>query len=288
VKILVTGAGGQVGQALLATAPKDLALVLCAHTDLDITDQRAVSAQMRQQAPQVVINTAAYTAVDRAESEPDIARKANCLGPRLLAAAARDIGARLIHLSTDFVFDGHSSVPYPPEAPTHPLSVYGETKRAGEQAVLDLPGLDALVLRTSWIYAAQGRNFLNTMLRLMKANGTVRVVSDQVGTPTSAGSLAQMIWQLVRLPRLSGIHHWSDAGVASWYDFAVAISEEAAAIGLLSAQVEVLPIATEQYPTPARRPSYSVLDKSSLSTLEVPLVHWRANLRRVLREIRDA
>lgn len=288
MKVLVTGAGGQVGRALLASAPQDLALAPFSHGELDIADERAVSAHLRQHTPQVVINTAAYTAVDRAESEPDSARKANSLGPRFLAIAAREIGARVIHLSTDFVFDGQSCIPYGPDAPTNPLSVYGETKRAGEQAVLETSGLDALVLRTSWVYAAQGRNFLTTMLRLMKANGVVRVVSDQIGTPTSAGSLAQLIWRLVPLPQLTGIHHWSDAGVASWYDFAVAIAEEAAATGLLPADVEVLPITTEQYPTPARRPRYSVLDKSSLTAVGVQLIHWRTALRKVLREIGNA
>lgn len=288
MKVLVTGAGGQVGQALLATAPQDLTLLHCSHSELDIADQQAVAAHFRQHTPDVVINTAAYTAVDRAESEPDAARKANLLGPRVLATAARENGVRLIHLSTDFVFDGQSCTPYGPDAPTHPLSVYGETKRAGEQAVLETSGLDALVLRTSWVYAAQGRNFLTTMLRLMKAGGVVRVVADQIGTPTSAGSLAQLIWRLVQLRRLSGIHHWSDAGVASWYDFAVAIAEEGAAMGLLPADVDVVPIATEQYPTPARRPHYSVLDKSSLIAIGARPIHWRAALRRVLKEIGNA
>jgi dTDP-4-dehydrorhamnose reductase len=288
VKVLVTGAGGQVGQALLATISKDLALIPCSHGELDISDEQAVLARLRQHAPHVVINTAAYTAVDRAESEPDLARNVNSLGPQFLARAAREIGARLIHLSTDFVFDGHSSVPYGPDAPTHPLSVYGATKCAGEQAVLAVPGLSALVLRTAWVYAAQGRNFLNTMLRLMKGKGPVRVVADQVGTPTAAMSLARVIWRLVELPQLTGIHHWTDAGVASWYDFAVAIAEEAATVGLLPANIEVLPISTDQYPTPARRPRYSVLDKSSLIALGVRPIHWRATLREVLREIGNA
>lgn len=288
MKVLVTGAGGQVGRALLATAPKDVGLIPCLHSDLDIGDEAAVSARLRQHAPQVVINTAAYTAVDRAESEPDLAGRINTLGPRYLAAAARETGARLIHLSTDFVFDGNSSLPYRPEAPTRPLSVYGATKRAGEQAILEATDVDVLVLRTAWVYAAQGRNFLNTMLRLMQQSPSVRVVCDQVGTPTSAPSLAQLIWRLVALPQLAGIHHWTDAGVASWYDFAVAIAEEAADIGLLPSGTEVQPITTEEYPTPARRPRYSVLDKSSLGSVGVPPVHWRACLRGVLREIVNA
>ena len=286
--VLVTGASGQVGRALLATAPKDFGLIPCSRADLDIGDEPMVLAHLRQHAPHVVINTAAYTAVDRAESEPDLARKVNSLGPRYVATAAREVGARLIHLSTDFVFDGRSSVPYRPDDPPHPLSVYGQTKRAGEQAVLEVAGLSALVLRTAWVYAAQGRNFLNTMLRLMKGTNPVRVVADQIGTPTSATSLAQAIWRLVELPQLTGIHHWTDAGVASWYDFAVAIAEEAAALDLLSTPVQVMPIATEQYPTPARRPRYSVLDKSSLTAQGLDPIHWRVALRKVLGEIRNA
>jgi len=288
VKVLVTGAGGQVGQALIATAPEGLQLIACSRAELDITNDRAVLDRLRADVPQVVVNTAAYTAVDRAESEPDLARKANSLGPRYLAEAAREVGARLIHLSTDFVFDGSASVPYPPDAPTHPLSVYGATKRAGETAVLEAGGGGALVLRTAWVYAAQGRNFVNTMLRLMRQNGAVRVVADQIGTPTSARSLASLIWQLIERPAVAGIHQWTDAGVASWYDFAVAIAEEGAAAGLLPSTVEVEPIATEQYPTPARRPRYSVLDRSSLASLGVKPVHWRVRLREVLREIENA
>ena len=287
MKVLVTGAGGQVGQALLATATRDVQVAACSRDALDISDERAVFNCLREAAPQVVINAAAYTAVDRAESEPDIARNINSLGPRFLAVAAREVGARLVHLSTDFVFDGNSCIPYRPDAPTNPLSVYGRTKRAGEEAVLEVCGGEAVVVRTAWVYAAQGRNFLNTMLRLMKQNGAVRVVSDQVGTPTSARSLAGVLWKLIDSSEIAGIHHWTDAGVASWYDFAVAIAEEAAVIGLLPSTVEVQPIATAQYPTAARRPHYSVLERSLASLAGRP-VHWRVRLREVLREIGDA
>jgi len=287
VKVLVTGAGGQVGQALLATAPKDVQLIACSRDALDIGDERAVFERLQEAAPRVVINAAAYTAVDRAESEPDIARNINSHGPRFLAGAAREVGARLIHLSTDFVFDGNSCAPYRPDAPTNPLSVYGKTKRAGEEAVLEISRGEAVVVRTAWVYAAQGRNFLNTMLRLMKQNGAVRVVCDQVGTPTSAKSLSRVLWKLIASPQVVGIHHWTDAGVASWYDFAVAIAEEAAALGLLPPTVEVQPIVTAQYPTPARRPHYSVL-AGSLASLAGQPVHWRVPLREVLREIGDA
>jgi len=287
VKVLITGAGGQVGRILSSGAPTGVEVLACGHKDLDIADASAVSDYVRLHAPDVIINAAAYTAVDRAESEPELARKGNADGPRHLAtAAARAPGTRLIHLSTDFVFDGAASAPYRPEAATNPLSVYGATKLAGERAVLEeLPGR-SVVLRTAWVYAAEGANFVRTMLRVMKANGTVRVVADQVGTPTAARSLAETIWQLVAKPDVTGIHHWTDAGVASWYDFAVAIAEEGALLGLVPPDVTVTPIATAEYPTPARRPPYSVLDKTSLTSLGLTPLHWRKRLRSVLGEMK--
>lgn len=285
MRILVTGAGGQVGRALTGQVPPGVDVLGCGHKDLDITDAQAVNENVRRQTPDVIINAAAYTAVDRAESEPDLARRINVDGARNLAAAARNIGARVIHISTDFVFDGAASTPYKPDAVTNPLSVYGATKRDGERAVLaELPER-SVILRTAWVYAAEGSNFVRTMLRVMKANGAVRVVADQVGTPTAARSLSEVLWQIVEKPEVSGIHHWTDAGVASWYDFAVAIAEEGAELGLVGQDVTVTPIATHEYPTPARRPSYSVLDKTSLTSKGFTSIHWRKRLRAVLQEM---
>jgi len=286
VKVLITGAGGQVGRSLVTTAITGAQLLTVSHKELDITDADAVLAYARYHAPNVIINAAAHTAVDRAESEPELARRVNADGPRHLAAAAREVGARLIHISTDFVFDGAASVPYRPEATTAPLSVYGRTKLAGEQAVLETLPERSVIVRTAWVYAAAGSNFVRTMLRIMNANGTVRVVADQVGTPTAAISLAESLWKMVSEPRIAGIHHWTDAGVASWYDFAVAIAEEGAALGLVPPNVTVMPIGTADYPTPARRPAYSVLDKSSLARYGLVPAHWRARLRTVLGEMK--
>jgi len=179
-----------------------------------------------------------------------------------------------------------ASTPYLPDSSTNPQNTYGRTKLAGEEAVLRTLPDRSLVLRTAWVYAATGNNFVRTMLRLMRSRGSVRVVADQVGTPTAANSLAEVIWALAARPDIKGIHHWTDAGVESWYDFAVAIAEEAGAIGLVSREVRVDPIASEEYPTPAKRPSYSVLDKRSLlAKLALPGRHWRTNLRSVLAEI---
>lgn len=286
MNVVITGAGGQVGRALTGQVPSGIDVFGWGHKDLDITDAQAVNDAVRRHNPDVIINAAAYTAVDRAESEPDLARKINIDGARHLAAAARALGARLIHISTDFVFDGAASVPYKPDAATNPLSVYGATKRDGERAVLaELPER-SLILRTAWVYAAEGNNFVRTMLRVMKANGSVRVVADQVGTPTAARSLSEVLWQIVAKPEVSGIHHWTDAGVASWYDFAVAVAEEGAEAGLLGRDVTVTPIATHEYPTPARRPAYSVLDKTSLTSKGFTSTHWRKRLRDVLGEMK--
>ena len=284
-KVLITGAGGQVGRMLLETRPGDIEPIACTHADLDIGVGDAVRQCVARHRPAVIINAAAYTAVDKAESEPDAARRINADGARHLAAAAGDCGARLIHISTDFVFDGAASVPYRPDSATHPVSVYGQTKRDGERAVLETLPDQSVIVRTAWVYAATGANFVRTMLRVMRTNGAARVVADQVGTPTAARSLAEALWRIAVKPEIRGIHHWTDAGVASWYDFAVAIAEEGAELGLVPRDVTVTPIATSDYPTPARRPAYSVLDKSSLAPHGLSPTHWRKCLRGVLKEI---
>jgi dTDP-4-dehydrorhamnose reductase len=289
MRVLIAGAGGQVGRALIASAPPSVELHSFTHAELDISNSSEVMARVSAVAPDAIINAAAYTAVDQAESEQETARRINSQGAQFLARAAEMAGARLLHISTDFVFDGTSSRPYAPAAPTNPLSVYGRTKRDGEVAVLETLGPGAVVLRTSWVYAAIGRNFLLTMMRLMSERGAVKVVSDQIGTPTAARSVAEILWRISGQPDISGILHWSDAGVASWYDFAVAIREEAAGRGLLGPDVTVTPVHTEDYPTTARRPPFSVLDsRQTLAALGVAAEHWRCGLRTVLGEIASA
>ena len=287
-KVLITGAGGQVGRMLLDAVAEGFEAIACTHADLDIGSGDAVREVIGRHRPAVIINAAAYTAVDKAESEPDAAQRINAEGPRHLAAVAREGGARLIHISTDFVFDGAASQPYRPDAVTNPLSVYGRTKRDGERAVLETLPERSTIVRTAWVYAATGTNFVRTMLRVMRATGAVRVVADQVGTPTAARSLAEALWRIAGNPEIRGIHHWTDAGVASWYDFAVAIAEDGAALGLVPPEVTVTPITTAQYPTPARRPSYSVLEKRSLGPYGLSPLHWRKRLRAVLKEIPSA
>jgi dTDP-4-dehydrorhamnose reductase len=287
VNVLIAGATGQVAMELMRTLPPGVRAVAAGRERMDVCDPRSVEAVAGELKPQLVINAAAYTAVDRAESEPDAAFAINAGGAANLARVAGDLGARLIHLSTDFVFAGIKARPYQPEDPTGPLGVYGASKLEGERLVLEALGKEALIVRTAWVYSQHGHNFVKTMLGLFDRREQVGVVADQIGTPTWARGLAEAIWQCAALD-LRGIHHWTDAGVASWYDFAVAIKEEARALGIPCRDIPILPLRTEDYPTASRRPSYSVLDKSSLwSALGRPAPHWRASLRRMLREMRD-
>lgn len=289
MKVLITGAGGQVAGALLKLKPAGVEAQALGRSELDIGDREAVRRVLGQMQPGIIINAGAYTAVDKAESEPDLARRVNGEGPGHLAEAAGQQGARLLHISTDFVFDGSQSRPYAPDAAVRPLGIYGESKLEGERRVQATLGGKALILRTAWVYAAGGHNFVRTMLKLMAERGRVRVVADQVGAPTWATSLAEALWAAVRTPELGGTHHWTDAGVASWYDFAVAIAEEGHVAGLLKQAAVVESITTVDYPTPARRPAYSVLDRGSAEkALGLKPAHWRVNLRKMLRELGNA
>lgn len=280
MKVLVTGAGGQLGQALVSAMPADWDVIACTRADLDLADPDAIRARITQFAPDVVFNAAAYTAVDRAETEEELAMAINAAAVGNLTKTLAKVGGRLVHVSTDFVFDGATTRAYATDAPRNPLSVYGRTKAAGE----DLAGPNALVVRTSWVYAAGGSNFVRTMLRLMRERDRLTVVADQIGAPTWATGLAQVLIALAR-NGVTGTYHHRDAGIATWYDFAVAIAEEAHALGLIDRIPQIDPIATAAYPTPALRPTFSLLDDRATRVLlgDSP-PHWRANLRRMLKE----
>jgi dTDP-4-dehydrorhamnose reductase len=285
MRALIFGAGGQLGRALARTAPPGTHLVALDRARCDVTDPDAVARALGEAAPDLVLNGAAYTAVDRAEAEPEAARRLNAVAPGTIAAAARAAGARTVHVSTDFVFDGAASVPYRPGDAAAPASVYGRTKLEGERAAIEADP-DALLVRTAWLYAPQGANFVNTMLRLMRERAEVSVVADQIGTPTWAPSLAEALWALAG-KGARGIFHYTDAGVASWYDFAVAIEEEARAAGILEKPVAIRPIATARYPTKARRPAFSLLEKEATwDLLGESAPHWRVNLRRNFQELK--
>ncbi len=288
-KALITGAQGQVGRELQATAPPKWQVLACGSPDLDVTRAEAVTELLERERPAVIIQAAAYTDVDTAEREVERAEAVNASGASNVAAVAAHIGARMIYLSTDFIFDGKQGHPYTPDDPGTPLGVYGRTKLAGEREVTRLTRGAALIVRTAWVYSVHGRNFVRTMLGLMSEQDSVKVVYDQVGTPTWGRTLAEALWTAADRPHLHGIVHWTDAGVSSWYDFALAIQEEALAVGLLRKAVPVHPIRTEEFPAAARRPSYSVLDKTSgWAALGGPARHWRANLRTMLQGLARA
>jgi dTDP-4-dehydrorhamnose reductase len=284
--VLVFGGGGQVASAVVAAAPTVHQVAAKTRAELDIGDEGAVKRVLAETGAEWVVNAAAYTAVDLAEDQPAQAIAVNDTAVGVLAAAASDAGCRLLHLSTDFVFDGKSNRAYLPADQTNPLSVYGASKLGGERQVLNGAGA-GIVLRTAWVYAAAGRNFVLTMLRLMREKEQVSVVCDQIGTPTWAAGIAAAIWGLIEAGVPAGVYHWTDLGVASWYDFAVAIQDEALARGLLSRAVPITPILSAAYPTRARRPAFSVLDTvSTRALIKVPARHWRHNLRIVLDDIR--
>jgi dTDP-4-dehydrorhamnose reductase len=288
MRVLVLGAGGQIGRAVAAAAPARYEVVIKTRAQLDIADARVLAGALEETRAEWIINGAAYTAVDLAEDQPEQAIAVNDTAVGVLARTAAQAGCRLLHLSTDFVFDGKSSRAYLASDPTSPLSVYGASKLAGERQVQKAQET-GIIVRTAWVYAAQGKNFVLTMLRLMREKPEIRVVSDQISSPTWASSAAAAIWGLIDCAAPGGIYHWTDLGVASWYDFAVAIQEEALSRGLLSKPIPIVPIRTAEYPTRAHRPAFSVLDtQSTQSATGLTGRHWRENLRRMLDELRAA
>lgn len=297
---LVFGANGQVGTELLRTLAANGAVQAttrsgrlpdgsaCETADFDAPE--ALPALLDRIAPSRVVNAAAYTAVDRAEQDRDSAMRANALSPGVIAAwcAARNVP--LVHYSTDYVFDGQGSAPYLEDAQTSPLGVYGETKLAGEEAIR-ASGAQHLILRTAWVYASHGANFLRTMLRVGAERDELRVVADQIGTPTPAALIADVTAQLLRqrTPDTSGTWHLTAAGQTSWHGFAEAIFQQAVGAGLLSRAPRVVPITTADYPTPARRPAYSRLSIDKLQRdFDLVLPDWRVGLQRVIAEIAAA
>jgi len=287
MKLLLLGSQGQVGQELLATLPALGTVTAWNRQDLDLSQMDQIASKVVAQQPDVIVNAAAYTAVDKAEQEPDLAHKINGEAPGQLAQAAAACGAMLIHISTDYVFDGRQNQPYQPDTPTQPLGVYGQSKLAGELAVRAACDRH-VILRTAWVYGAKGQgNFVKTMLRLGAERDTLKVVYDQVGCPTWSYDIAQAIAHLIPDlgPDTFGTYHFTNSGAVSWYDFAIAIFEEAAALGSPLTLKTVLPITTDQYPLPAQRPAYSVLGSEKLDALlqQTP-PHWRVSLRKMLRE----
>lgn len=289
MKIVLLGAQGQLGLTLQQTLPlAGHELIALPRAELDISSESQLRGRLSDIKPDAIVNAAAYTAVDAAEQDDLTARAANAAGPKYLARWAAENHAWLLHISTDFVFSGRMYRPYTPTDQTDPLSIYGRTKLEGELHVRYLAPANSLVLRTSWVYSQFGRNFLKTMLRLMTEKDSLSVVDDQIGTPTSTWGLARCIDAALQ-HKPAGILHWSDAGVASWYDFAVAIQDEALSAGLLNKAVPIRPIPGTAYPTPAKRPSFSVLDKQDTTAeLHCAPQHWRHELVKVIKAMRSS
>jgi dTDP-4-dehydrorhamnose reductase len=283
MKVLVLGSGGQVGRALCASTPRHTEIVAPPHAALDIRHERDVQRAVQAASPDIVFNAAAYSQVDRAEGEREIAEAVNARGARNVAMAAHAAGARLVHLSTDYVFDGMADRPYAPKDAPHPLNVYGETKRAGESAVMQ-EHPSALIVRTSWVYAPQGRNFLQAILQRIRGGQPLRVVDDQTGVPTSAASLASALWALSERG-VSGLLHYCDSGTATWHAFAREIHDAALEMGLVGRAVTITPISSAEFAAPARRPPYSVLDARATWAMTGVPPHWRTQVRAVLEGI---
>ncbi len=298
MKILLTGAAGQLGQALRQQVPEGIEVVATSRSGgdglvaLNLADAEACRAAVLQHRPDWVLNGGAYTAVDKAESEPELAMAANGGAPRAFAEALLETGGRLLQVSTDFVFNGQQGSPYRPQQARDPLGVYGRTKAAGEEAVEEVLGASGggVILRTSWVMGPVGKNFALTMLRLHRERGasgqSLGVVADQVGCPTTTATLAAACWRVITANVQEPVLHWSDAGAASWYDVAVAVGELGEELGLVERMATVNPLTTAEFPTPTERPSYSLLDCSETRrTLGLAPTPWRQTLRELLKEV---
>lgn len=275
MNILVTGGRGQLGCSFhkIAAEYPHHNLIFTDIPELDITDPESVSQAVADNGIDVIVNCAAYTAVDRAESEPETARQINAIGPRVLAQTALRHGVKLVHISTDYVFDGRASSPLREDSPTGPTNVYGRTKLDGEREI-ESAGIDAAIIRTSWLYSEFGGNFVKTMLRLAESRDVVNVVDDQRGSPTYAPDLARTTMRLID-NGIEGceIYHYSNAGNVSWCEFAAGI------FAVAGRRVRANPITTAEYPTPASRPAYSVMDTSKIARAGAAVPEWRDSLK---------
>ena len=298
MKVLLTGAAGQLGRALIDKMPNEVELLATSRHGgdgllaLDLADAKACRQVVDEHRPDWVLNAGAYTAVDKAEAEADLAHAVNGGAPRAFAEAIQAQGGRILQLSTDFVFSGQQGSPYRVDQDLDPLGVYGASKARGEKAVEELLGDSGqgVVLRTSWVMGPVGKNFALTMLRLHGEREQLGVVADQVGCPSSTLNLATACWTVITNSsngvELPPVLHWCDGGAASWYDVSVAVGELAMDLGLLERTATVHPISTADYPTPATRPVYSLLDcQATRAALKLEVQHWRAALKDVLQAI---
>ena len=291
-KLLLTGAEGQLGQTFQAHFPSsDLSqkyrLLTADIQEMDLTKEKSISDFLQSNIPSLIVNCGAYTSVDTAESEVEAARKINDGAVSCIARWASENNCRMIHISTDFVFDGRKREPYSPFDETNPLGIYGETKLAGESHLRKLLPKDGVVLRASWLYSEHGHNFVKTMIELMNRKSELGVVNDQIGSPTSTHSLVRVLLSLIEHCTINGVLHWCDGAAISWYDFAIEIQRQAYKHGLLEREIPIKPLTTEEYPTAAVRPRYSVLHRgTTLEKLSLHVTNWQAELKAVVLQIK--
>lgn len=290
MRILLTGGSGQVGQEILNFKPKDVQIISPRRNKLDLSDYRACKKIVKDNKPDWIINCGAYTSVDGAEKDIELSSKINSFAPQAFAESINEINGNLLHLSTDYVFNGEQNFPYEVHQEKNPISQYGKSKALGEELIAkNIKNIEnATILRTSWVISPRGKNFIQTMLKLHSEKEYIKVVSDQIGSPTSARELSKVCWKIVQLKKkntLPFILQWSDAGIASWFDIAVAVGDIGLELGILKKKAYVYPICSDEYPTPAKRPKYSLLDTSKTSKyLKIQANHWRENLVNILTE----
>ncbi len=291
-KLLLTGADGQLGQTFRANflgsgLTQKYRLLSVDVQEMDLTKKGSISDYLDSHMPALIVNCGAYTSVDTAESEVEAARKINDEAVFYITRWASENSCRVIHISTDFVFDGRKREPYSPLDKTDPLGAYGATKLAGERHLLKLLPKQGVVLRASWLYSEYGHNFVKTMIELMRRKSELGVVNDQIGSPTSAHSLVRVLFRLIERCTISGVFHWCDGGIISWYDFAIEIQKQAHKVGLLAGEIPIKPLTTKEYPTVAMRPSYSALNRvTTLEKLEIHETNWQEELRAVVLQIK--
>ena len=292
MKVLLTGASGQLGQALIKSTPRDIQIITPSRQQLDLRKWQSCYNAITTHLPDWVLNAGAYTAVDKAENEHEIVDSINAKAPAAFASALKLYGGSMLQVSTDYVFNGQQGFPYLVDQECKPLNLYGKSKAAGEDVVQRVLGISGrgLILRTSWLIGPVGNNFVHKMLCLHKGREKISVVADQVRCPTSTINLATACWQIISLSRqgieLPPVMHWSDAGVASWYDLAIAVGRLGHELGLIDQPADVKPISTADYPSVAKRPSYSLLDcRSTYEALKLPIQHWEQALRIILQHI---
>ncbi|PAJ74745.1 dTDP-4-dehydrorhamnose reductase [Pseudoalteromonas sp. NBT06-2] len=278
MKVLIIGKSGQLASELIDTKPNDIETLALGREDIEIGLIDSIFEQVTKFNPTVILNASAYTAVDKAEADIDAAYAINSVGVANIAKVCKANNIRFIHISTDFIFDGEKNSAYKTSDRTNPINVYGASKLAGEKAILENHLDNSAIVRTSWLYSSYGNNFVKTMLKLMKEKDSLSVVADQIGCPTYAKELAYFIWKLTTQQTINFLYNWSDLGVASWYDFAIAIQEIAIECAVLNKKIPIKAISSQEYLTPAKRPQFSLLD-STKSHQIYSANHWREQLK---------